>query len=400
MDAKRLLPVALIYFFVNSVWLAEGLLYTYFLTPIFVFWLLQNKFYKELVIASIVLSCFALMHLYAGVDSRKVYLLSFINLFLCVVSAIAAFRFFSTSRNNFSLLRPIILINFLLTLVSLGFLFVGDWKDIFWYTRPMFKDVESIPRLKMFTYEASYYSYLLAPLVIFACYSFLITNIKKSLPMLLMVVIPLILSFSFGVMASLVIAFPISLLFFSFGNRPQVGFIKKSWFVLAGIAGLLVLVYLIWPQMILFKRANNILQGADTSGRGRTSESFMLAWDLISNKDYWFGIGLGQSKIMGRQLMEQLYGIYDPAVVFRIPNSMAETLATFGIIGVCIKLVLQVFLFVKCKVYQYFTSVWLFLFLFIYQFTGSYLSNLAEWILWAMVFSNFLAKTAPYETEK
>jgi len=74
------------------------------------------------------------------------------------------------------------------------------------------------------------------------------------------------------------------------------------------------------------------------------------------------------------------------STIVRIPNSLAEMLATYGIYGFVFKLFLEVYFFVKTKVYANMYALIIFLFIFIYQFTGSFISNIAEMGIWALVF--------------
>jgi hypothetical protein len=71
----------------------------------------------------------------------------------------------------------------------------------------------------------------------------------------------------------------------------------------------------------------------------------------------------------------------------RIPNGMAEILATFGIYGFVLKLFLEVWFFIKRKIYTNIYAFTLFMFIFIYQFTGSFIINVAELGAWAVVFA-------------
>ena len=65
---------------------------------------------------------------------------------------------------------------------------------------------------------------------------------------------------------------------------------------------------------------------------------------------------------------------------------MAETLASFGIIGAVSRVIAQIVLFVATRVYDNYYRLVLFGFIFIYQFTGSYLTNVYEYLIWVIVF--------------
>lgn len=124
----------------------------------------------------------------------------------------------------------------------------------------------------------------------------------------------------------------------------------------------------------------------------------MFAFDLANSKSIWLGVGLGQIKILGHDLIINFYQYEgDFADIVRIPNAMGELLATYGIVGVIYKLSLEIYLFFKHSLYTNYFNFSLFLFVFIYQFTGSYLVNTAELLLWTTaIFVRFPELNASY----
>ncbi len=67
-------------------------------------------------------------------------------------------------------------------------------------------------------------------------------------------------------------------------------------------------------------------------------------------------------------------------------------LATYGIYGFVLKIIFEIYFFFRLKIYRNLYSLILFLFIFIYQFTGSFLVNAAEIGAWALVFhSRFIS---------
>jgi hypothetical protein len=145
--------------------------------------------------------------------------------------------------------------------------------------------------------------------------------------------------------------------------------------------------WLLWPGNPVYIRIENILTGADSSSKGRLVYSFMFAKDLVMQHNVWFGVGPGQVKILAHDLIVNFYQYTgDYAETVRIPNSMGEMLATYGIIGFTVKIVVEIILFVHLKIYRNLYSLMLFMFIFIYQFTGSFLVNAAEIGIWAIVF--------------
>ena len=57
-----------------------------------------------------------------------------------------------------------------------------------------------------------------------------------------------------------------------------------------------------------------------------------------------------------------------------------------------VKFVFEVYFFFKTKVYSNFLRLVLFIFVFVYQFSGSFITNIAEYVIWIMAFSPWLFK--------
>jgi len=73
-----------------------------------------------------------------------------------------------------------------------------------------------------------------------------------------------------------------------------------------------------------------------------------------------------------------------------IPNVAAETLLLFGWVGFALRMIVLLALFFFTRVWSSHFRLILFLFMFIYQFTGSYITNPAEWVIWVMAFSKIV----------
>ena len=129
------------------------------------------------------------------------------------------------------------------------------------------------------------------------------------------------------------------------------------------------------------------MDGTDTSGRGRTYEAFYLAHIILQEHDaLFFGIGLGQLKVLAVDSFINFYKYTSVPDLMRIPNSSAETLVVFGYVGLSLRLLIQLYFFLRTKVYQDLFRLSLFLFLFTYQFTGSYIFSFMEYVLFVMCF--------------
>jgi hypothetical protein len=255
------------------------------------------------------------------------------------------------------------------------------------------ESLDGFYRLSLLTFEASYYSLLFAPIVIYYLLKlFLGINNMGALSTLILVLVPLFLSLSLGVIGALVIGFS-SLYLIHFGKI----FYKKSFlywlvFVTITVTSILILLYVFYPNNPLFVRVHNIMLGIDTSTRGRTTDSFGIAWKVANERSIWFGSGLGQVKVLAYDVVKKYYNYWGELEVVRIPNSVAETLAIFGIFGLIIRFGIIGYLFFKTRVLSNYYRTVLFVFIFVYQFTGSYITSAVEITIWAMVFSKAFAK--------
>jgi hypothetical protein len=169
--------------------------------------------------------------------------------------------------------------------------------------------------------------------------------------------------------------------------------------VITGITALMAGV-IFFPDNILFVRVTNVLTGKDSSGRGRTFEAFWLAEQLLVQKSYWWGIGAGQIKIIGFELIRDFYGYSFETTRVAIPNAAAETLALFGWVGLIVRIFAECFLFVYTKVWRNYYRLLLFSFIFIYQFTGSFITNVAEYVIWIMAFTPVFKEYESVKREK
>jgi hypothetical protein len=202
-----------------------------------------------------------------------------------------------------------------------------------------------------------------------------------------MIFLPFVLSFSFGVIASTILAGIIATIIHPsqlLGKRRTV-----NAFVYLGVltSSFLFILVFYFRHNPLFTRILNIFSGSDTSAKGRTGDAFFLARKMLEQKNEWWGIGVGQVKLVGHDIVSGYY-LYNMDFVATIPNAMAETLAIFGWVGFWIKLLVELAFFYYTKVWTNYYRLLLFLFIFIYQFTGSFITNMAEYVIWILAFTN------------
>ena len=386
---NRYVPFACLYFFCNSLFLPEGLLYTMFLTPVFFYEIIKDKRLNYLAGFLIISALFLAIHFMQGVNGGF-YLRSYV-LFITVAVFCTWFAGFCRKTGSLEkIFRYILYINALLIPVALLALKIDWLKGYFWYLEPMTPGIPVIPRLKMFTYEASYYSLLLVPVAFYVIWNFLLSSKRIHAINMLLVLMLLALSFSLGVITGIVISFSFCLLFSMGSLLSHKRIIIISVLGLLALVGGLYILFTYFPDNPLVVRIKSIPTGRDTSARGRTYEAFDLGYRIAMQKSLWFGVGLGQIKEIGRTIIIQYYYYTSMPEVVRIPNAIAETFAMYGIAGVAIKFSLIIFLFFKTRVYINYYRFSIFLFVFIYQFTGSFLFNLAEYVIWILAFSPVL----------
>jgi hypothetical protein len=199
-------------------------------------------------------------------------------------------------------------------------------------------------------------------------------------------IIPLLLSLSFGVIGAVVIALFVTVI--CYWKKLPVLFRRICLYTgILSLAGMVVIM-LTWSANPVFLRIENIMLGKDTSGMGRLVYSFMFAKELAFQHSWFFGVGPGQIKILAHDLIVNHFKYHGVmAETVRIPNAMAELLATYGMYGLILKIFLEVYFFIKQRIYANIFAFTLFIFLFVYQFTGSFIVNVAELGAWALIFS-------------
>jgi len=389
MVINRYIPFACIYFFCNSLFLPEGLLYTTFLTPLFFYHIIKDRKANYLLVFVTLISLFLLIHFRQGVNGIF-YIRSFILFITVGIFCLWFIGFCAKVQSLEKIFTYILYINALLIPFALLALKFDILKEYFWYLVPINPGIPVIPRLKMFTYEASYYSLLLVPIAFYTIWNYLSFRKRINTIHVLLVLVLLGLSFSLGVIAGIIMSFLLCIVFnigSLMGNKRVITI--AALIFLVSVATVIIL-FNYFPDNPLVVRLKGIPTGRDTSARGRTYEAFDLAYRIAKQKSLWFGVGLGQIKEIGRTIIIQYYYYTAMPETVRIPNAIAETFAIYGITGIAIKFSLIFFFFFRTRVYDNYYRLSLFLFIFIYQFTGSFLFNLAEYVIWILACSPVL----------
>lgn len=382
-----ILPLAILYFFFNSFLLPHGLLYTTILTPVFLVALSGTVYQRYLICFIGLMALFAIVHFIQGVDMRE-YIESAVLLVTVAVFALRLHQYAGGTEDFPQVFRTLLFINLVGIALVLPALLIPVLKDRFWFTNAMTIGIESFSRLKMLSYEPSYYAGLFVPIVLYFLLKILLLGERNSIIIFFMMFLPLALSLSFGVLLclgiSLTILFGIDFKLFRIHQRFRFR-------VLASISVMLILLGAVWfffPNNIIFLRLSNVLEGRDISFMGRSVDSFTLSHQIASEGSVWFGVGPGQVKAVGLPYFQQLYK--DSSItqaMVGIPNVLGDTYATFGIAGLIFRFGLQIFLFFKMGVWKNYYCLALFIYAFIYQFTGSYIMNIMELTIWVFAYS-------------
>lgn len=377
--------LAIFFFGINIFGLPAPLLYTNFISIFFIKKLLKTKYFITTCIYVFTLLMYLAIHFYYGVEmtsylnSLAVYLLVFINI-------IMAHNYIKYLGVRINLLFDFIAkANFWFFIISVLFLVLGFSKSTWRYYN--YSDLSNqsagIPRFKGFFYEPSYYALLFSPLLLYYLYKFIFVEKSfRTFRNLLFIAIPIICTWSFGVILGILLAIVISVIYYS------IKYYRVNIYILVAfsLVPIGVLLLLIFNNEIGYRIMMNF-RGDDLSTKGRTSNAFEIAYHLINAKSPFFGIGLGQIKVFGQEYIQNYYG-YPKWFRVAIPNTFAETLAIFGYTGATIRLFIQLFLFFYKKCYNNMFSLTLFTFIFIYQFTGSFITSTTEYVIWLMALMN------------
>jgi hypothetical protein len=386
MRISKYFPFALLYFFFNSLGLPLGLTYTALLSPILYYWVVVTRRREILWPFLLALVPFVIVQINEGVDI-KTYEVSLLNLTSVYIFCQAVYTFLINCRDIEAIFRKLVIINFVLCLIAIP-LYFTEYDYILWIKQFLTEGVDQFRRLKLFTYEASYYATLFTPLFFFY---FLKVNLgqnkKSSVLIFTLILLPYLLSFSLGVFTSIIISILVMYgILFRYISRK-----KRVWwlgiFVTVSIVFILGVLLIFIPDNTLFLRLGNIFSGNDISGRGRTTDAFLLGDRILHLKNFYFGIGPGQIKVIGADIIRNYYDYPLDYNVISIPNVTAETYVIFGAIGIILRFSAEIFFFFYTRVWTNYFRLLLFIFIFLYQFTGSFITNLAEYVIWIMAFT-------------
>jgi hypothetical protein len=386
----RFLPVALLFFFVNALWFfPHGLTITSCISPFFYLWLLRkgHRFVLEKYFA--VLFPFALVDVIQKVNhhASKDLAISGLLLMTVYVTVYAFAVAIHEMQSLEKLITTIIWINFWFALFGLVARFTPAY-TIMWSIPTEAMSTTRSVRFRGFTYEPSYYATLMTPLVFYAYWRFAKKRNWPNIRMLLATLIPFAMALSFGAVGAMVAAMVIVYLYLG------IGFTKYKWIVGGTIA--VVALYFVLPSTSHIKqRITAVATGSDNSVNIRTIESYASAYAMARSEDIWFGIGLGESKDYGHTFVQWNTQNVPNAT---LPSTVATQFAETGILGLGLRFVVEIYLFIKTRPDRDPFRLSLFVWVVLYQFAGSFDSNVAEYLIWILAFSasaGFFSKPVP-----
>jgi len=386
MKVNKYLPFAFLYFFFNAVGLPFGLMWTTILAPFFYLWIAAKRKTEILWPFFIVLLPFIVVQtVLTGVDMKS-YIISVINFAAVYIFCQAFYTFLNVCDDPELIFRKILIVNFVFCLAGIVAFFT-PWDSVFWINQYLTSGISNYRRFKLFTYEASIYATMFVPIFLFFLLQYFLGQNKiRARWLLLFLGIPFVLSFSIGVIGCVLAAIVITVFLYRslLVKRRVVNMLVNA----TAFCGSVVLaLFLFIPNNTLFVRLANIFMGSDTSTRGRIVDSYILAGKMLHQKNEWWGIGIGQLKLLGHDIVKEYYRYVDDFTA-TIPSVMAETLALFGWWGIILRLTIEIFLFFYTRVWNSYYRMMLFLFMFVYQFAGSFITNLAEYVIWILAFTN------------
>jgi hypothetical protein len=370
----RYLPITAFYFFFNCAGLPSGMYFTGIFSPLLYLWLyargqrwVTTKFF-------LVLSPFILAHELLGIASIYYYLRSLALLWTVYIAVYAICLALSHTHNLERLFRELIVLNFFATIIALV-VFPTPLRPLLWRTDPIAViDVSHLYRLNLLSIEPSEYALLMLPLLIYASLRLMRSGNLINAGYLFCVVVPLLLTQSFGGISMGLAGIGVALA----GNYRR--FLRRPTALIALLLLIAVIGSLALIHNPISERILQVVNGSDSSTRSRTIFSFIAAYVVASSKSLLWGVGLGQIK---------LYDFTGLGLGFTaniIPNDIAGTFAELGIIAVALKIAVESYLFFRLKVYLNSFRLAMFVIASITQFTGSFLTDVQEYIMWFLAF--------------
>ena len=370
----RYLPIAALYFFFNAAGLPTGLFYTTIFAPFLYVWLYLRGHRWVTAKFLFILSPFIIAHLILGIASIVYYLRSLLLLW-SVYIAVVTFCWALTKTGTVQrLFDQLILLNFAACVLAILVL-PTPMRLVLWHDdAATIVGASHLLRLNLLSTEPSAYALLMLPLLIYGSLRLFNRVNLNNCVRFSMIGFPFLLCQSFGGISMAIAALGVSLVT---ANRRV---IKRAPTLITLMCFVIAIILIVGTHNPISERVFQVASGGDSSSRSRTIFSFVAAYAVASSKSLVWGAGLGQGKLVDFSALGIGFGVNV------IPNAVAGTFAELGFIGVLVKLVAEGYLFYRTKPYRSTFRLAMFTVAFITQLTGSYLTDVQEYILWFLAF--------------
>jgi hypothetical protein len=374
LTVHRYLPFACFYFFFNRVGLPVGLFYTTIFAPAILLWLYLKGIRFLTFRFLLLLAPFILAHVILGISSPLYFIRSLFLLWTVFTAVYGICWALTRTSSPAELFGQLIITNFGATLLALA-LFPTPLRSVLWHDNSdVLVGVSHSLRLNLLNTEPSAYALLMLPLLVFATLQLLRGFTIRGVLYVLMVAVPFLLCQSFGGISMFAAA-----LGAVFVVSHKKLFRRPSAFI-AAVAAIVVFGFILITPNPISQRITQVISGEDSSTSSRTIYSFLVGFSVASSKSLWWGVGLGQAKLVN---VSDLGVGFDVGI---IPNAVAGTFAELGIIGVLVRFAIEIFLFVRTKVYRNSFRTAMFVIAFVTQLTGSYITDVQEYVIWFLAF--------------
>lgn len=350
---------------------------------ILIWW--KKSFNKATIAAFLIFSIYSVIHYLNGVNIEY-YIRSSALIINLPLTALALRYFLLNHTAAFKKgMEVAVWASSVLFIIGL-LIYYSPYSSILWSSHDFIGDGDTLLRFNGLSYEPSHYALVLTPLFAYYFISFALYRTKKALILLAATSIPIAATLSFGFAAAFFSTILLLLIPILMDGR------LKKMMIGALLIGIVTSIAVASADEMLSQRIDLVMKGKDTSVNGRTWQAFYLAYKCAEERSVLFGIGQGQVKVIGEEVIRPYYQKIEGYSkedwpVLALPNSAAETLAMYGVIGLIIKLFLIAVLFYKMKVYKNWFQLFIFVFIFVYQLMGSFFLSVAEILIWVLAFS-------------
>lgn len=368
-----------LFYYFNVLFLPLGFQWSNFLSPLLLVNIWRSKAINFLILLLLLCGVIFVGQLFlephSGFIDYKNYVLSSGYFIATLVSGIFFYNLLRYLKQT-NLLRRVfdrlLVINAVLFVAAVAIYFL-PLREIVW----MQDDLRGLSRLKMFYSEPAHYGYILMPLMLYVLFRVFVQKDYSYIYLFIITLLSVLACQSTGTVMAMVIALLVG------GMTFARVFYKKYYKQIFMLMVVLLVALPFILDSVLFTRLMSFMAGGDHSGQVRVFYSLGSAYGLIERYNYYFGVGLGQAK----EYVEYFTSQYSGYGTNRLPSSLSSTLASIGMLGVFVKYTLLICLFFLKRIYNNVFHFIIFMYALVYGFTGGWVINPAEFMMWALAFS-------------